>query len=206
MDRPAAARAAMLSTIPDLRAFALSLCGSRDQGDDLVQETLLRAWAHLAEFQEGTNMAAWLFTILRNHFVNECRRRRRWVEDVDGQFAAKATTVPEQEGWVISTDLRDALTRLPMHQRDAVILVGAAGMSLEEAASICGCEIGTIKSRVHRGRARLAELMDGDPARPDEDEAETTKTSGRTTERAASIGARRREGHRTPGPLEAMPN
>jgi RNA polymerase sigma-70 factor (ECF subfamily) len=164
MNSHAAARAAMLSTIPDLRAFAVSLCGSRDQGDDLVQETLLRAWSHLADFEDGTNMAAWLFTILRNHFVNECRRRRRWIEDVDGQFAERVTTVPEQEGWAISTDLRDALTRLPVHQRDAVILVGAAGKTLEEAALICGCEIGTIKSRVHRGRARLAELMADAPA------------------------------------------
>ena len=161
----------MLSTIPDLRAFAFSLCGSRDQGDDLVQETLLRAWAHLADFQEGTNMAAWLFTILRNHFVNECRRRRRWVEDVDGQFSDKVTTVPEQDGWAISTDLHDALMRLPVHQRDAVILVGAAGMTLEQAASVCGCEIGTIKSRVHRGRARLAELMADDAAGFDVDES-----------------------------------
>jgi len=168
MDGHAAARAAMLSTIPDLRAFAVSLCGSRDQGDDLVQETLLRAWTHLADFQEGTNMAAWLFTILRNHFVNECRKRRRWVEDVDGQFSEKVTTVPEQDGWAISTDLRDALARLPVHQRDAVILVGATGMTLEQAASICGCEIGTIKSRVHRARARLAALMSGDAPSLDE--------------------------------------
>ena len=168
MNGHAAARAAMLSTIPDLRAFAVSLCGSRDQGDDLVQETLLRAWTHLADFEEGTNMAAWLFTILRNHFINECRRRRRWVADVDGQFADKVTTVPEQDGWAIATDLRDALARLPVHQRDAVILVGAAGMTLDQAASVCGCEVGTIKSRVHRARARLAELMSGDAPSLDE--------------------------------------
>jgi RNA polymerase sigma-70 factor (ECF subfamily) len=170
MNSQPTARAAMLSTIPDLRAFAFSLCGSRDQGDDLVQETLLRAWAHLADFEEGTNMAAWLFTILRNHFVNECRRRRRWVEDVDGQFSERVTTMPEQDGWAISTDLRDALTRLPVHQRDAVILVGAAGKTLEETALICGCEIGTIKSRVHRGRARLAALMTAEAPGFDEDE------------------------------------
>jgi RNA polymerase sigma-70 factor (ECF subfamily) len=192
MNSDATARAAMLSTIPDLRAFAFSLCGSRDQGDDLVQETLLRAWAHLADFQEGTNMAAWLFTILRNHYVNECRRRRRWVEDVDGQFAGKVTTVPEQEGWAISTDLRHALTQLPVHQRDAVVLVGAAGMSLEEAASICACEIGTIKSRVHRGRARLAELMASDPPGFDDDEAQA---------HAAGIRPQRRH-----AALEAIPN
>ena len=185
MNSDAAARAAMLSTIPDLRAFAFSLCGSRDQGDDLVQETLLRAWAHLSDFQEGTNMAAWLFTILRNHFVNECRRRRRWVEDIDGQFSDKVTTVPEQEGWAISTDLRAALMRLPVHQRDAVILVGAAGVSLEEAASICACEIGTIKSRVHRARARLAELMSEDPAGLD-DAAETQPAAIRTRRRHAA--------------------
>jgi len=186
MKSDAAARAAMLSTIPDLRAFAFSLCGSRDQGDDLVQETLLRAWAHLADFQEGTNMAAWLFTILRNHFVNECRRRRRWVEDVDGQFADKVTTVPEQTGWEISTDLRHALMRLPVHQRDAVIMVGAAGMTLEEAASICDCEIGTIKSRVHRGRARLAELMAGDPPVFAEGMAETRAVGMRAPRRPAA--------------------
>jgi RNA polymerase sigma-70 factor (ECF subfamily) len=189
MDRDAAARAAMMSTIPDLRAFAFSLCGSRDQGDDLVQETLLRAWAHLADFQEGTNMAAWMFTILRNHFVNECRRRRRWVEDVDGQFADKATTVPEQVGWEISTDLRDALMRLPVHQRDAVIMVGAAGMTLEEAASICECEIGTIKSRVHRGRARLAALMADDPPGFAEEVAETQPVAIRTPRRHAALEA-----------------
>ncbi len=175
MNSTAAARAAMLSTIPDLRAFAFSLCGSRDQGEDLVQETLLRAWVHLADFREGTNMAAWLFTILRNHFVNECRRRRRWIEDIDGQLAGKVTSLPEQDGWAISSDLRDALMRLPVHQRDAVILVGAAGMTLEEAAAICGCEIGTIKSRVHRARARLAALMSGEP---DSFAARTVETAG----------------------------
>ena len=196
MNGDATARAAMLSTIPDLRAFAFSLCGSRDQGDDLVQETLLRAWAHLTDFQEGTNMAAWLFTILRNHYVNECRRRRRWVEDVDGQFAGRVTTAPEQDGWAISTDLRQALTQLPVHQRDAVILVGGAGMSLEEAASICACEIGTIKSRVHRGRARLAELMASDPPGFDDDEAETQPAAIATPRRHVAPDAA----------LEAMPN
>jgi RNA polymerase sigma-70 factor (ECF subfamily) len=158
------ARAALLSAIPELRAFAVSLCGSRDQGDDLVQDTLLSAWAHLQDFREGTNMAAWLFTILRNRFLNEYRRRRIWVEDVEGQHAERMTVTPEQEGWAISADLRYALGQLPVHQREAVILVGASGLSVAEAASVCGCEAGTIKSRVNRGRARLAELMAGDEA------------------------------------------
>lgn len=156
------ARAALLSAIPDLRAFAVSLCGSKDQGDDLVQEALLSAWAHLDQFEEGTNMRAWLFTILRNHFLNQCRRRRNQVEDIDGHQAEHVTIAPEQDGWGICTDLRHALAQLPVHQREAVLLVGAAGRSVAEAAAICGCEPGTIKSRLSRGRARLAELLDGD--------------------------------------------
>jgi RNA polymerase sigma-70 factor (ECF subfamily) len=162
MNRPVAARAALLSHIPALRAFAFSLCASRDQGNDLVQETLLRALAHLDDFQEGTNMGAWLFNILRNHFVNDFCSPPHWVPDVDGLYAEKIVTVPEQEGWAISTDLGNALARLPRHQREALVLVGASGLTLEEAASVCECEIGTIKSRVNRARTRLAQLMAGD--------------------------------------------
>ena len=174
MTTSASVRAALLSAIPDLRAFAISLCGNREQGDDLVQETLLSAWAHIRDFREGSNMAAWLFTILRNRFINEFRKRRHSVEDPDGKHAENLTVLPGQEGWAISVDLGYALERLPAHQREAVLLVGASGLSLAEAASICGCEVGTIKSRVNRGRARLAELMDG--GRP----------------RAVASGARRR--------------
>ncbi len=174
----ASARAALLSNIPDLRAFARALCGSRDQGDDLVQETLLRAWTHLQDFQEGSNMRAWLFTILRNHFLNECRKRKYWVDDADGFFAENLATVPEQDGWAISTDLAYALGRLPTNQRAAVVLVGAAGLTLQEAASICGCEVGTIKSRVHRGRARLADLMAGDAGEIGEEEEGRPQTLG----------------------------
>jgi len=162
MATAASARADMLSKIPELRAFAISLCGNSDQGDDLVQETLLSAWAHLDDFKVGTNMGAWLFTILRNRFLNEHRRRRIWVADVDGWHSERMAVPPEQEGWAISADLRYALDRLPVHQREAVILVGAAGMTVAEAASVCGCEPGTIKSRVSRGRARLAELLAGE--------------------------------------------
>jgi RNA polymerase sigma-70 factor (ECF subfamily) len=162
MTTPASVRAALLAAIPDLRAFAISLCGNREQGDDLVQETLLSAWAHIRDFREGSNMAAWLFTILRNRFINEYRKRRYWVEDVDGRHSENLTIQPGQDGWAISVDLGYALERLPAHQREAVILVGASGLSLAEAATIAGCEVGTIKSRVNRGRARLLELMDGE--------------------------------------------
>ncbi len=165
-------RTALLSAIPELRGFAVALCGSRDQGDDLVQETLLRAWRHLNNFREGTNMAAWLFTILRNLYFNECRRRRHQVEDVGGRHAARVTIVPDQEGWSIGSDLRYALGQLTVPQREAVILLGAAGMSVAQAAAVCGCEAGTIKSRASRGRARLAALLAGEPWPDEESEAD----------------------------------
>ena len=153
------ARDALLAQIPDLRASAFLLCGSKDRADDLVQDTVLSAWAHLDDFQAGTNMGAWLFTIMRNRFRTEYRKSRRWVQDVNGQYAERLTSKPEQEGWSISADLRYALAQLPAHQREAIILVGAKGMSLVEAAAVCGCEVGTIKSRTNRARARLVELL-----------------------------------------------
>jgi len=152
-------RDALLAQIPDLRASAFLLCGSKDRADDLVQDTVLSAWAHLDDFQAGTNMGAWLFTIMRNRFRTEYRKSRRWVQDVNGQYAERLTSKPEQEGWSISADLRYALAQLPAHQREAIILVGAKGMSLVEAAAVCGCEVGTIKSRTNRARARLVELL-----------------------------------------------
>lgn len=163
------AQAALVSTIPELRAFAISLCGNRDRADDLVQDSLLSAWAHLDDFEEGTNMAAWLFTILRNRFVNEYRKARIWVDDANGKYADGLAVRPNQDGWALMADLRDALDRLPPHQREAVILVGASGLTIAEAASVCGCELGTIKSRVNRGRLRLAELLDGNIESVDED-------------------------------------
>jgi len=152
-------RDALLAQIPDLRASAFLLCGSKDRADDLVQDTVLSAWAHLDDFQAGTNMGAWLFTIMRNRFRTDYRKSRRWVQDVNGQYAERLTSKPEQEGWSISADLRYALAQLPAYQREALILVGAKGLSLVEAAAVCGCEVGTIKSRTNRGRARLAALL-----------------------------------------------
>jgi RNA polymerase sigma-70 factor (ECF subfamily) len=152
-------REAVLAAVPSLRAFAISLCGNVDRADDLVQETLLRALAHIDSFQPGTNMSAWLFTILRNHFRSEYRKRRREVEDGDGSYAESLRSHPEQEGHVELQEFRAALTKLPPDQREALILVGASGFSYEEAAEICGCAVGTIKSRVNRARNRLAELM-----------------------------------------------
>jgi len=164
-------RNAVLAAVPSLRAFAISLCGNVDRADDLVQETLLRALANINSFQPGTNMSAWLFTILRNHFRSEYRKRRREVEDSEGHYAETLKTQPEQHGQVEFTEFRAALAQLPQDQREALILVGASGFSYEEAAHICGCAVGTIKSRVNRARTRLAELMSIDSAEdfgPDE--------------------------------------
>jgi RNA polymerase sigma-70 factor (ECF subfamily) len=152
-------RKAVLGAVPSLRAFAISLCGNVDRADDLVQETLLRAIANIESFQSGTNMSAWLFTILRNHFRSEYRKRRREVEDTDGHYADSLKSQPEQYGQVEFREFRQALAQLPSDQREALILVGASGFSYEEAAHICGCAVGTIKSRVNRARTRLAELM-----------------------------------------------
>ena len=152
-------RESLLGEMTNLRAFGVSLCGDRERADDLVQETLLKAWNHLDSFHEGTNLKAWLFTILRNTYFSERRKRRREVEDADGSYAATLATHPEQHGHMDMQDFRVALTRLPDDQREALILVGAAGFSYEEAAEISRCAVGTIKSRVNRARNRLADIL-----------------------------------------------
>jgi len=157
-------REAMLESVPSLRAFAISLCGNVDRADDLVQEALLRAWANMESFQPGTNMSAWLFTILRNLFRSEYRKRRREVEDVDGTYAERLTSLPEQNSRLEIVEFRNALKLLPSEQRESLILVGASGFSYEEAAQICGCAVGTIKSRVNRARSRLAQILSIDSA------------------------------------------
>jgi RNA polymerase sigma-70 factor (ECF subfamily) len=152
-------RDAVLAAVPSLRAFAISLSGNVDRADDLVQETLLRALANIDSFQPGSNMPAWLFTILRNLFRSEYRKRRREVEDADGSYAQSLKSQPEQSGHIEFQEFRQALAKLPPDQREALILVGASGFSYEEAADICGCAVGTIKSRVNRARARLADML-----------------------------------------------
>lgn len=148
----------LLAVIPNLRAFAVSLCGNLDRADDLVQETLVKAWSNINSFVEGTNLRAWLFTILRNIYYSEYRKRRREVADPDGTFAAKLATAPVQGGHMDLLDFRAALQQLPSDQREALIY-GASGLSYEEAAGICGCAIGTMKSRVNRARSRLTEML-----------------------------------------------
>ena len=168
-------RDSLVGEMTNLRAFAVSLCGDRERADDLVQETLFKAWNHLDSFHEGTNLKAWLFTILRNTYFSERRKRRREVEDVDGSYAATLATNPEQHGHMEMQDFRAVLTRLPDDQREALILVGAAGFSYEEAAEISGCAVGTIKSRVNRARNRLGEMLGMDEAT--ESEPNMTKSA-----------------------------
>src|ERR671912_1487144 len=155
-----ALRDALLAAVPSLRAFAISLCGQMDRADDLVQETLLRALTGIDRFERGTNLNAWLFTILRNLFHSEYRKRRREVEDAGGAFAAKLRTQPDQQTHLDYEDFLTAFAKLPPDQREALLLVGAQGMSYEEAAEVCNVPVGTIKSRVNRARNKLAELLD----------------------------------------------
>ncbi len=154
-----ALRDELIAAIPSLRAFALSLTNDPTRADDLVQDALVRAWSSFDRFERGTNLHAWLFTILRNNLYSEHRKRRRELEDVDGVYAGSLVAAPEQQGHLDFEDFRRALAQLPLDQREALILVGAQGFSYEEAANVCGCAVGTIKSRVNRARARLAALL-----------------------------------------------
>lgn len=151
----------LAQVIPHLRAFGRSLSGNRDTADDLVQETLLKAWAARKRFQAGTNMRAWTFIILRNLFLSQMRRAR-FKGEWDDVTAAKILAAPaSQDRHVELGDMQRALLHLPQPQREALILVGAGGFAYEEAAEICGCAVGTIKSRVARGRVALEALMTG---------------------------------------------
>ncbi|HLL20955.1 MAG TPA: sigma-70 family RNA polymerase sigma factor, partial [Kofleriaceae bacterium] len=149
----------LAQVIPHLRAFGRSLSGSRDLADDLVQETLLKAWAARDRFQAGTNMRAWTFIILRNLFLSQMRRAR-FKGEWDDFTASKLLAAPAgQDRQVELADLQRGLLQLPQAQREALILVGAGGFAYEEAAAICQCAVGTIKSRVARGRAALEQIL-----------------------------------------------
>lgn len=152
----------VVSLIPALRAFAWSLSHNSADADDLVQDTLIKAWTHRSKFEPGTNLRAWLFTILRNTYYTAVVRRRREVSDEQGKHAATLFAPPTQDWSVAMRALQLALQRLPDEHREALILVGAAGLTYEEAAEICGCALGTIKSRVNRARARLLKIMDAE--------------------------------------------
>ncbi|SMY10283.1 RNA polymerase sigma factor [Flavimaricola marinus] len=145
--------------LPALRAFAMSLTRNSATADDMVQDTLVKAWTNIEKFQVGTNLRAWLFTILRNTYYSNRRKASREVADVDGVFTESLSQKPDHDGRLQMKDFQVAFAKLPDEQREALILVGASGFAYDEAAEMCGVAVGTIKSRVNRGRARLTELM-----------------------------------------------
>ncbi len=150
----------LVAVVPHLRAFARGLCGRPDMADDLVQETLLKAWAAQDRFEPGTSLRAWTFVILRNVFLTDMRRNR-FRGDYDEAVAEKVLVTPaDQEGPIHLSDLHRALLTLAPERREALLLVGAGGFSYEEAAQICGCAVGTIKSRVGRARATLTAMIE----------------------------------------------
>ena len=153
----------LTEVVPHLRAFARGLCGRPDMADDLVQETMLKAWAAQQRFEPGTSMRAWTFVILRNAYLTDMRRNR-FRGEYDEGVAERILTAPAgQEEPIHLSDLHRALLTLPPERREALLLVGAGGFSYEEAANICGCAVGTIKSRVGRARAALSGMIqDGD--------------------------------------------
>ncbi len=155
----AAFRDLLVAELPNLRAFAASLSGSMQLADDLVQDTAVKAWSNQDKFQPGTSIRAWLFTILRNTYFSLYRKRGREVQDVDGVYSGKIAVIGGQESHLDLADFREALASLPVEQREALVMIGASGLSYEEVAEISGVPVGTVKSRVNRARAKLATLL-----------------------------------------------
>ena len=145
--------------LPALRAFAISLTRNLAEADDLVQDTIVKAWSNIDKFQVGTDLRAWLFTILRNTFFSDRRKRKREVADPDGIHAAGLFEKPEHDGRLAFNDFLGAFDQLSPEHREVLILVGANGYSCEEAAAMMGVAVGTVKSRTNRARAKLTALL-----------------------------------------------
>jgi len=145
--------------LPAMRAFAISLTRNMAAADDLVQDAVVKAWSSFDKFEPGTNMRAWLFTILRNTFYSGVRKRRRDIADPDGVHTASLFEKPAHDGRLAMTDFMEAFNQLSPVHREVLILVGASGFSYEEAAEMTGVAVGTVKSRASRARLRLAELL-----------------------------------------------
>ena len=146
----------LLAMVPNLQRFARSLLRNPVGADDLLQNTLLRAWRSRASFAPGTNLEAWLFTIMRNQFYNEHRKRGREVQDEDGTQAERMVSLPEQGGHLDLSDVRTALDRLAPSMRQALVLVAIENLTYEQTATVMNCQIGTVKSRVWRARTQLS--------------------------------------------------
>jgi RNA polymerase sigma-70 factor (ECF subfamily) len=156
---PSDFHAELTKLLPNLRAFARSLTRSGDQADDLVQEAVMKAWRNWEQFAPDSNLKAWMFTILRNAYLSERRKRKNEVQDVEGEFAAQLGTKAEQPGHMDMIDFQAAFAQLLPEHKEALILIGAEGFSYEEAALMCGCAVGTMKSRVNRARNKLVQIM-----------------------------------------------
>ncbi|MFZ1727378.1 MAG: RNA polymerase sigma factor [Albidovulum sp.] len=152
-------RDALTDHLPALRAFAISLTRNVSAADDLVQDTIVKAWTNFEKFEPGTNLRAWLFTILRNTFFSATRKRKREVSDSDGIHAGRLFVKPDHDGRMAFADFSKAFDQLSPEHREVLILVGASGFSYEEAADMTGVAVGTVKSRASRARARLCDLM-----------------------------------------------
>jgi RNA polymerase sigma-70 factor (ECF subfamily) len=149
----------MVAQMPYLRAFAISLCGSHSLADDLVQDTLVKAWSHSYSFQPNTNLRAWLVTILRNTYFSSYRKRSREVQDSDNLLAQQIPVKGGQESALTLVDVQAALDKLAPEHKEILLMIGITELSYEEAAEICGVAIGTVKSRLNRARAKLAEHL-----------------------------------------------
>jgi RNA polymerase sigma-70 factor (ECF subfamily) len=176
----------IVSLIPYLRAFARSLCRDRHEAEDLTQETLTRAWQARKSYEPGTNMRAWLFKILRNSYYSNCRRTRRQAPWSDQTAERLLVADGAQRASMDLIDLHRAMATLPDEQREALILVGAGGVAYDEAAQICGCAVGTIKSRVARARRAIMAALDGSGASLP---ARTTGGDGATREICDNLNA-----------------
>ncbi len=159
-------RRAMILLLPDLRGYARFLVRHSGEADDLVQEAVSRALAALAQYQRGTSLRAWLFTILRNIFYEQARRRKTERVAIQRSEPGERSSAPAQPGHLALSDLTRQLFMLPPLLREALVLVGAQGLSYEEAAAICAVPVGTIKARVSRARAQLARMMADGPTPP----------------------------------------
>lgn len=151
----------LVALVPSLRSFARGLCGGREIADDLAQDAMMRGWAARASFTPGTNFRAWMFMILRNQFYTTIRKNSRmtsWDPEVAERVLIEA---PAQDHAIHIADVAKALQKLPAEQREVLLLIGANGVTYEEAAEIIGCAIGTVKSRLARGRKALTLLIDG---------------------------------------------
>jgi RNA polymerase sigma-70 factor, ECF subfamily len=174
----------MVALMPQMHNFARSLCRDAVRAADLVQEALLRALSNVERFQPGTNLKAWLFTILRNEHYSQLRRQKFEAVGVDTSTLPEPAVLPEHDGEIELRELNTALSTLPTGQRTALLLVSASGLSYEEAATICGCAVGTIKSRVARAREMLVQLLDNSATAPRQ------KSAARATQSRAARASR----------------